>query len=489
LDRAEKALTKGIILYPSDKRFPIELAGIKFKEKNYSRAIFWLRRALRIDGADAYANEFLATTYFLEGNLDAAIKYWNHVKKPQVESVGANPPPQVDPILLDHAFAFSPASTLRLAELWMTDARLQQLGIFPAYKIELMPKPDGKVDVSFNSLELNGWGSNKWQAMLLFFRGAFQQTVHPEWFNIHSSATNFVSLVRFDAQRRRAWASLSGPLRHDPKWHYDVALDLRNENWIIRSSPASPSVSGLFNLRKEQVSASVSSVPAWRWQWGSGLEIAHRALLHLPSSETSLPAFAPDTAQLKYFAQAEYQLARVPEHRFVMTVDARSETARLWSGSQDLFTKLLGRSRLHWLPQQRGSDYEFTARATYAKTFGDLPVDEQFILGLDPDSDLPLRGHIVTEEGRKGNSPVARSFLLTNAEADKIVYTNGLVTVKIAPFLDTAKVIDSDFVYQQQKWLFDLGVEAKITLFGVGFAVSYGKDLRSGTNAFYAAAR
>jgi len=50
-------------------------------------------------------------------------------------------------------------------------------------------------------------------------------------------------------------------------------------------------------------------------------------------------------------------------------------------------------------------------------------------------------------------------------------------------------VIDSDFVYQQQKWLFDLGVEAKVTVLGIGFVVSYGKDLRSGTNAFYAAAK
>jgi len=487
--RAELVFRKGIRLYPFDKRFPIELAGIEFKQKNYSSATFWLRRALRIDPADAYGNEFLATTYFLEGNLDAAIKYWNLVQKPQVENVRANPQPRVDPILFDHAFAFSSASTLRLADLWTTDARIQHLGIFPAYKFELTPKPDGKFDVSFNSREQNGWGNNKWQAMLSLFRGALQQTVHPEYFNINNSATNFLSLVRFDAQRRRAFASLSGPLRRDPKWRYDLALDLRNENWIIRNSPQSTSISGGFNLRKERVSASVSSVPAWRWRWRSGFEIAHRSLLNVRSVAAAAPALMPDASELNYFAEAEYQLARVPDHRFLMTADAHSETGRLWSGSKDLFTNLEGRARLHWLPQQRGSDYEITGQATCAKNFGILPIDEQFVLGLDPDTDLPLRGHIVTDGGRKGNSPVARSFLLTNAEADKIVYSNGLITLKVAPFLDTAKVIDSDFVYQQQKWLFDVGVVAKVTVLGVGFAVSYGKDLRSGTNAFYATAR
>ena len=487
--RAEQAFAKGIRLYPSDKRFPIELAGIEFKQKNYSRATFWLRRALRIDGADAYGNEFLATTYFLEGNLDAAIKYWNRVQKPQIENVRSNPQPQVDPILFDHALAFSSASTLWLTDLWTTDARIQQLGIFPAYKFELTPTQDGKFDVSFNSLEQNGWGNNKWQAMLSFFRGAFQQTVHPEYFNINNSATNFVSLVRFDAQRRRAFASLSGPVRRDPKWRYNVDLDLRNENWIIRSSPASTSISSEFNLHKEAVSASVSSVPAWRWRWQSGFEIAHRSLRNVQSVAASATALVPDASELKLFAETEYQVARISEHRFLITADVRSETGRLWSSSQDLFTKLESRTRLHWLPQQHGSDYEITVQGTYAKDFGNLPIDEQFILGLDPDSDLPLRGHIATADGRKGNSPVARSFFLTNAAADKIVYSNGLITLKVAPFLDTAKVIDSDFVYQQQKWLFDVGVVAKVTVLGVGFAVSYGKDLRSGTNAFYATAR
>src|SRR6267142_3110189 len=72
---AGKALSDGQRLAPTDKRFPVELAGVAFKQKKYGEARHDLHRALRLDPKDEYANEFLATVYFLEGNLEAALKY------------------------------------------------------------------------------------------------------------------------------------------------------------------------------------------------------------------------------------------------------------------------------------------------------------------------------------------------------------------------------------------------------------------------------
>ena len=89
---------------PRDKRFPVELAGVEFKQKKYAAAKHDLRRALQLDAKDEYANEFLATIYFLEGNLEAALKYWNRIGKPQIEEVRSEPALRVRPALLDHAF-------------------------------------------------------------------------------------------------------------------------------------------------------------------------------------------------------------------------------------------------------------------------------------------------------------------------------------------------------------------------------------------------
>src|SRR6266850_6240820 len=90
LDRwedAERVLRAGSRLAPGDKRFPIELGGVAFKQKRLPAAAAWLHWGLRIDPTDTYANDFLGTVYFLEGNLEAALKYWNSIGKPQIESV------------------------------------------------------------------------------------------------------------------------------------------------------------------------------------------------------------------------------------------------------------------------------------------------------------------------------------------------------------------------------------------------------------------
>src|ERR1051326_2466572 len=85
---AGSALSAGQQLAPNDKRFPIELAGVAFKQKKYGEAKKYLHRALQLDPKDEYANEFLATIYFIQGNLEAALKYWNRVGKPQVAEIG-----------------------------------------------------------------------------------------------------------------------------------------------------------------------------------------------------------------------------------------------------------------------------------------------------------------------------------------------------------------------------------------------------------------
>src|SRR5436309_11470119 len=71
-DDAERALKQGLRQQPGDKRFPLELAGVSFKQKKYAEAVNYLRRTLRLDPADSYANDFLASIYFLRGNVDAA---------------------------------------------------------------------------------------------------------------------------------------------------------------------------------------------------------------------------------------------------------------------------------------------------------------------------------------------------------------------------------------------------------------------------------
>jgi tetratricopeptide (TPR) repeat protein len=491
-DEAGRALLSGYRLEPADKRFPTELAGVEFKQKHYSEAAKWLHRALSLDPADAYAKNFLGTVYFLNDNLEAALKYWNEVERPQIETLRLAPKPRTDPVLLDRAFAFAPASKLRLEDLLTTQARISALDIFPSYRIELAARDDGKFDGIFRAQERNGWGLNMWMGLVSFFRGVFYETVYPEYFNLRSSGTNAVSLVRWDAQKRRLMASLSGPWKRDPKWRYQLGTDLRNENWDLRSSSANDAAQfAALNLRQQRVGAAITRIMSGRRSWSAGAELSHRDfrdfVLTAPPSPGEFPAgMFSQGYQLKQITGLNYELWRVPEKRFTLTAGAASELARLWSEPSQSFAKLQTSLNAHWLPQARGDDYEINQGLRAGHTFGDSPFDELFMLGIERDNDLWLRAHVGTHDGRKGSAPLGRSYFLSNWDLSKNIYSHPLFKFRLGPFVDAGKIFEPSPGLATNKWLWDTGAQAKVQVLGVGVVFVYGKDLRTGNNAFYA---
>jgi tetratricopeptide (TPR) repeat protein len=483
------ALRAGSRLAPSDKRFPIELAGIAFKQKKNTQAIAYLRQALRLDPNDQYAIDFLATLYFLQGNLEAALKYWNRLErpKPQIAQLRSEPVPRIRPDLLDRAFAFAPASTLKRSELLASEARVEALEIFPVHRFELAAQPGGAFDVVFRGSETNGWGANKVEGLLRTFHGLPFQEITPEYFNLNGSAINVVSLIRWDSDKRRLTSIVSGPIGRDPRWHFRVGIDLRNENWDVVSSFTGPaSLLAALNLRREAVRAEIDRLVGGRWKWSLGAELSRRDDRNVSPGSVLTPELLAEGYQLKQTAQVDRELWRWPDHRFTLSSGASSQIARVWSQPAEFFEKLQASLEAHWLPLSRGEDLETRWRLRDGKTFGDIPFDELFMLGLERDNDLWMRAHIGTRDGRKGSAPLGTSYFLSNWETDKNIYSNGLFLVRLGPFFDTGKISDPSSLLGSQTWLYDTGGQVKLRLLGVSAVFSYGKDLRTGNNAFYA---
>ncbi len=485
-DDARKAFAAGARLQPGDKRFPLELAGVSFKQKQYAQAAPYLRRALRLDPHDLYGNDFLGTVYFLQGNLEAALKYWNRVKKPLIAEVKSEPAPKIDPALLDHAFAFAPSSELLLSDLRTSDLRVAGLGIFPSYRFDLQARDDGSFDIIFRNRERDGWGQDKWERLFLLLRGLPFLSINPEVYNLRHQAINFVSMYRWDAEKRRLYAQLSEPLKTNPKFRIGLLADLRGENWDIRDSFQGPApLLGSFNMRREAVAANFAAFESGRWQWSAGAEISHRdfrSIIPGPALNASLLAKG---YQAKQSAQVDAELWHVPERRMTLQGGLSSQAGRIWSQPSQWFEKLQGSLRFHWFPQAEGDDYEVQHSVRAGKTWGEVPFDELFMLGVERDNDLWMRGHVGTRNGRKGSAPLGRNYVLSNWEADKKVYGNGIFTLKLGPFVDTGKITDPSPGLGSQKWLWDVGAQAKVRVFGVPVVFSYGKDLLSGNDAFY----
>ena len=485
-DDAQKAFVSGQTLQPGDVRFPEELAGVAFKQKRYDDAVRHLHRALRLKPDDEYADDFLGTIYFLQGNLDASLKYWNRVKKPRVEKIAYDPAPKLDATLLDHSFAFSQASTLQLQELRDTADRLRNLGVFPDFKFELAAQPDGDFNVIFRNHEKNGYGKNKWVRLFMLLRGLPAETVYPEYFNIHNEALNFTSAYRFDAQKRRVQANLSGPVAKNPKRGFSMGVDLREENWAVQSSFVGPTdFLGGMNLRREAVYGKFSVLSSEKLHWSSLVELSHRDFHSVVDGPALTPSLLARGYQLKEQVDVSSALWQNPERRMRIDGSANSQTGRLWSAAGETFEKLQGTAQYHWLPQLTGADYAVQARTSAGKTFGDIPFDELWMLGLDVDNDLWMRGHIATRDSKKGSGPMGRDYFVSNFEIDKNIYQFQMVRFTVSPFVDTGAIRDDVAGLGSHKWLTDVGGSLKLKALGFGMALSYGKDLRSGNNAFY----
>ena len=485
-DDARRALLDGRHQAPHDKRFPIELAGVAFKQQRRAEAATWLRRGLAIDPTDTYANDFLGTVYFLRGNLDAALKYWNRVSKPQIASIKTEHELQIRPALLNRALTFAPGEVLRLPDLLASRARIDGLGTFAASNVQLAARDDGKFDAVLNLAERNGFGNNPWTALLSTFSGAGYETVYPEYFNFEHSAINFRSLLRWDKQKRRVAAEVTGPLRGNPKRIYRVGLDLRNENWAIRQSFTGVApVAGALNLRRELGKAEVQSIESGRWQWSTGLELSHRDYRSVDLGTSLTPQLLMQGMQLKALGGIDHELWRAPERRFVVHSNASAELARLWSPGGGIYSKLRGSLGARWLPKAQGDDYALQVRIRGGGAAGTVPFDELYMLGMERDNDLWLRAHIGTRDGIKGSAPLGTRYFLSNTEVDKTIYTNGLFAVKLSPFLDTGRISGGSPELASRKWLWDTGLQLKLRALGVGMTVTWGKDLRTGNNAWY----
>jgi tetratricopeptide (TPR) repeat protein len=484
---AERTLESGAARHPRDARFFVELGGIAYHQSNYSLAKKELRRALRLQPDDDYTNNFLASIYFLDGNLEAALKYWNRAQKPKLGDLRFDPQPRLNPLVIDRALRFSPGTEWRRDRFLSLRAQLEALGLYSRPFFDLQARQDDTFDLNIHAPEKNGWGSTPWEGGLSLFRGLPYLTVYPEFYNLGRDGLNWRSLVRWDDQKRRIFSELAAPLANDPGIRYRIYFDGRNENWNLTNTvlPSAPSPTGM-NLEKAAAGAELRFLPSGRWSWSTRAEYSYRKFRNLVAIPAAAAPFFSNGSSLAMKASVERSLIRLPEHRLTLDSGASATIGTFFENPLGRYGRIEGSLAGHWFPKARGDDYEVQASVEAGETFGMVPFDELFTLGFERDNDLFLRGHPGLINGQKGNAPLGRNFILVNSEVDKIAYQNGLFALRVGPLLDTGRIYDSSGYFGARNWLWDTGLQTKIRVLGsFEFVLGYGKDLRTGNNSFF----
>ena len=476
---------------PNDPRFLVELAGVDYKQRDLRAAKHELRGALALHDGDPYTREFLGTIYFLEDNLEAAIKYWNPIEKPRLRSVSILPAPQLRDVLLRRAVRFHAPQVLTADALLDTEARLDNLGVYAGLRAQLTPDAGGNYDAVLHLRERNGWGDSWVEGAVSLLSGLPYATIYPEFYDIDHQAMNVTSLLRWDSEKRRAYVAVATPLAHEPAIRGRIYFDGRNENWNLTHTffAAGPVLSDL-NIRRLAGGAELRWVRTGRWNCSTGLEFANREFRGLTVQlPVAAKAFFTNGTSFSYWLRADRVLLRLPERRFIVDSGAEAGVGREFVSNVGAFGAVRGSLSAHWLPRAKGDDYETQAQLRAGAGFGHFPFDELFQLGIERDNDLWLRGHAGTMRGRKGAAPLGRRYFLANWEIDKNVVQTGFFSVRLGPFLDSGAIADSSGLFGSQRWLWDTGAQCKLRVLGaVTVVLSYGRDLRGGRNVFYGTA-
>ncbi len=478
---ARLAFLQGQAQDPFEARYALQLAGVALREGDHASARRHLARALGLDPGNAYARHFLGTIYYLEGNLEAAVKTWNQVGRPRIEGLRMELPAGVDPVLVERALRVSSSGLLKWEDLLHSQARLDLLDAFSDHRFDLVARENGAFDLRLRARR-GGLQAERGVGRFAGALGSLPFQTLDLRLSPEESPFTLASSLRWHPDRRRLNSSLSGPLGGDPGWRYRLHLDGRQENWNVSAADGRASFKDPeFSMSKLETGMQVTSVPAARWKWSSGILLSHRAF----GSTVPVPdaLFEPGWV-LKQVSAVEHQLVRTPERGLTVRSFGQGELGRRLARDQGSFSKVSGGLRLRWAASE---DYLLSGAFRGGAALGNLPFDELFVMGLERDTDLWMRAHVGTRRGKKGSAPLGTRYLLLNWELDRTLHGRGPLKVQGGPFLDSGKSFDTAGRFGTDRWLWDAGLQVKLRAFGSPVVLfSWGRDLRTGRVSLYA---
>lgn len=462
---AHEAFSLGAKADPADVRFPLELAGVAYKTGDRSAAKHHLHRALRLSPNEAYASEVLASLYLLEGNVAAAVPVWNRIGQPRIRRTVVTGGRTA---IAERAIEVNPGDILKTDAFDRTTANFNRLGI--ESHPSLVPLSDGRWDFK-EALAPAVDPRTGWPAILIGAAAVLPYQAVRVGFDLPwKSLMRFDSFLRWDPDKRLVAGSMSGMVQGNPHLVYRAEGEVRNEIWNLAWSGSTP----LFKMSRSGGRIQFVSGIGSRIDWTNGFSAAQLDIVNGP--------YASGT-EVAGESGIVWRAWENDSRRVALRIDGKAEFGRLLS-LPDPFTRLQAGTWIGSREQGRTPQLTFYGRAGWSD--GQAPFDRLYMLGMERDNDLWLRGHLGTDSiGRKGNSPLGNNFVLAQMDATKTLYKREFFAWRLGPFFDAGNAGGS---LGSRGWLYDTGLETRLRLMdAVEFVGVGGYDLRAGGLVFYTA--
>jgi hypothetical protein len=478
-EKAQEVLIQGSAHYPDDARFHNELAGVHLANNDVDTARSDLERALSVDPTNDYASDLLATIDMSQGEVQAALRFWNKSGRPVIDDIMHNYYLTFGSWVVRKAVAFHPAGVLRYGEWKTTESRLLETDNFTNVGIEIEPT---RVPEQYNAVVRTTTKTNMISDVVFgLFKGLPAATSYFDLWNIGNSGLNFNSSYRWDADRRRAEGRLKAPLPLGGLFQVEIGDAWRSERWDATSSIRSEHQSkARFNYKANSLRLRVKHIPYYRFEIAGGFEYRNRA------ASGSLPELGTDSRNTAKFT-VETDL-RFADDRYQNRLHLEGFAARPSVLGDMHFSG--GITEFHnrfTISKDTRTALDWSLRAATAR--GRLPFEDYFMLGMEVNPRFPLRGHAVADGGRYGSGPMGTDFLLANVDLERRLATVPLfntfnipfLTVKWEVFVDAAKTFDRNRIFKQGKLWVDAGGGLRFETPTHSLNLIMGRSLRDGT--------
>jgi predicted double-glycine peptidase len=143
-----------------------ELAAVRFAERRWQEAAALAQQAVARDPKDGYAWEVLASSRFIQDDLPAALRAWNQVGKPRIDSVRIEGLERTRHALVIEALDLRSSALLTEQSFLRAERRVAQLPDRASARISFAPQSDGfaSVDVAVAERRSRPRGRIEWAA-------------------------------------------------------------------------------------------------------------------------------------------------------------------------------------------------------------------------------------------------------------------------------------------------------------------------------------
>jgi hypothetical protein len=143
LDGANELLTNVVEACPESAAAHAELAAVRFSLQRVHDAEALAEKAVQLDPSSTYAWDVLASSRFVEDDLDGALRAWNRAGKPQVDSVVIDGLARTRYSLVAEVAGLTPNTTLTATAFRLAERRLRELPLHSAVRVGYKPEADG----------------------------------------------------------------------------------------------------------------------------------------------------------------------------------------------------------------------------------------------------------------------------------------------------------------------------------------------------------